>query len=94
MEFKKNIWIILAIIVGVLLILIPLLAWVGGDGMEATFEALGLPVPPSLFPRIDLGIWQDYIFGALGVAGIFCLATGVFYLFSKTKKNQAEQEQI
>ncbi|NHI93050.1 MAG: hypothetical protein EAX96_11150 [Candidatus Lokiarchaeota archaeon] len=85
-EFTKKTWLILAIIVAVLLILIPLLAWVGGDGMEASFEQIGFEIPEGFYPGIDLGPFGDYIIGIIIPVCIFFGAVGIFYGIKKYRE--------
>jgi len=84
MEFNKKLMIALAIMIGVLIVLIPLLSWIGGDGMEATLEAAGVHIP-DIFPALDLGPFGDYILAALIPLCIFAITYGVFYLIKKDK---------
>ena len=85
-EFTKKTWIILIIIIAVLLILIPILAWVGGDGMEASLEAVGYEIPESFYPGIDLGPFGDYIIGIIIPICIFFGAVGIFYAVKKYRE--------
>ncbi|MHA1146337.1 MAG: hypothetical protein ACTSRW_16495 [Candidatus Helarchaeota archaeon] len=86
---QKYIWISLAAIVGSLLILVPLLAWVGGDGMEATFEHFGIAIPDSFYPGIDLGLpFQDYIWAVVVPVSMFFGAIGIFYLMKFIKEKR------
>jgi len=90
-EMNKKIWIALAVIVGVLLILIPLLSWVGGDGMEATFEHLGFEIPEGFYPGIDLGwAFQDYLWAIIVPIGMFTGIIGIYILIKKVKETKTQ----
>ncbi|MHA1785306.1 MAG: hypothetical protein ACTSVE_08910 [Candidatus Helarchaeota archaeon] len=85
-ELNKKFWIALAIIIGVLLILIPVLSWVGGDGMEASLEQVGFTIPEGFYPGIDLGPFGDYIIGVLTPTVLFFSVMGIFYGLKKYKE--------
>ena len=87
MEFNKKIMIALAIMIAVLIVLIPLLSWVGGDGMEATLEAAGVHIP-DIFPALDLGPFGDYILAITIPLAIFTVTYGVFYLIQRNKTTE------
>ncbi len=87
MEFNKKLMIALLIIIAVLIILIPVFSWVGGDGMEATLEAAGIKLP-ELFPALNLGPFQDYILAALIPLCMFAITYGVFYLIKRNRLSE------
>ncbi|MHA1269037.1 MAG: hypothetical protein ACTSPY_04555 [Candidatus Helarchaeota archaeon] len=93
---KKNKYyiIIFAIIIAIASIMIPLLAWVGPDGLERVLEDWGLGEFPSFFAPFgfsELGILGDIINGIIGICIVLGIALIIFYLMKRKNKNKPEQ---
>ena len=85
----KSFFIILAIIIAIASIMVPLLSWVGPDGLERVLGDYGLPEFENFFAPlgIDLGFeGSDIVLRIIGILITTVIALGIFYLISKKEK--------
>ncbi|MHA1309415.1 MAG: PDGLE domain-containing protein [Candidatus Helarchaeota archaeon] len=91
----KYFFLILMIIICIAAIMIPLLSWVGPDGLERVLEDFGLGEFHPLFAPLGvsgLGIIGDIVNGIIGIIIALGISLLLFYLLKKRRPQESNAE--
>ncbi|MHA1231533.1 MAG: hypothetical protein ACTSRP_08425 [Candidatus Helarchaeota archaeon] len=91
----KSFFIILIVIIAIASVMIPLLAWVGPDGLERVLEEFGLGDFEPIFAPFGISmepeILADIINGVIGIVIVLGVALAIFYLMRHRKQLKQDE---